>query len=231
MIVETRGLTKKFGRFEAVEDLELRVPEGAVFALIGPNGAGKTTAIRLLMNILRADRGQADVLGTPSNRLGPADFQRIGYVSESQKLPEPLSLEHYFDYLRNSTGAVQSELPKSLLKQDQFGGSVGGPILKDKAFFFGSYEGYKLDAGINIIEAVPSDTAWARAVPIIQSLRPGFLAPTAFIATKAAPGSDLDTAQIQTPQTVREDSARIRVERAGGAIWFSDSAAVQVSGR
>jgi ABC-2 type transport system ATP-binding protein len=101
MIVETRGLTKRFGRSEAVEDLELRVPEGSVFALIGPNGAGKTTAIRLLMNILRPERGEASVLGTPSDRLEPRDFQRIGYVSESQKLPETLSLAHYFDYLRS----------------------------------------------------------------------------------------------------------------------------------
>jgi hypothetical protein len=66
---------------------------------------------------------------------------------------------NYFDCSRNSNGSVQFELPKSLLNQDQFGGSVGGPILKDRAFFFGSYEGYKLDAGINIIEAVPSDFA------------------------------------------------------------------------
>jgi ABC-2 type transport system ATP-binding protein len=101
MIVETRGLTKRFGRSEAVEDLELRVPEGSVFALIGPNGAGKTTAIRLLMNILRPERGEASVLGTPSDRLEPRDFQRIGYVSESQKLPETLSLAHYFEDLRS----------------------------------------------------------------------------------------------------------------------------------
>jgi ABC-type multidrug transport system ATPase subunit len=101
MIIETRGLSKKFGRFEAIEDLNLRVPEGSVFALIGPNGAGKTTTIRLLMNILRADDGESSVLGTPSHRLAPKDFEHIGYVSESQKLPEGLSLAHYFEYLRS----------------------------------------------------------------------------------------------------------------------------------
>ncbi len=100
MIIETRGLAKKYGRFEAIEDLSLQVPEGAVFALIGPNGAGKTTTIRLLMNILRADRGEITVLGTPSQRLAPRDFEKIGYVSESQKLPAGLSLAHYFEYLR-----------------------------------------------------------------------------------------------------------------------------------
>jgi ABC-2 type transport system ATP-binding protein len=117
MIVETRGLTKKFGRLEAVEDLDLRVPEGSVFALIGSNGAGKTTVIRLLMNILRADRGQAHVLGTPSNRLEPGDFQRIGYVSESQKLPERLSLAHYFEYLRSLYPAWDRALETQLCAQ------------------------------------------------------------------------------------------------------------------
>jgi ABC-2 type transport system ATP-binding protein len=117
MIVETQGLSKKFGRFEAVEDLDLRVPEGSVFALIGSNGAGKTTVIRLLMNILRADRGQANVLGTPSSRLEPGDFQRIGYVSESQKLPERLSLAHYFEYLRSLYPAWDRALETQLCAQ------------------------------------------------------------------------------------------------------------------
>jgi ABC-2 type transport system ATP-binding protein len=117
MIVETQGLTKKFGRLEAVEDLDLRVPERSVFALIGPNGAGKTTTIRLLMNILRADRGQANVLGTPSIRLDHGDFQRIGYVSESQKLPEGLSLSHYFEYLRSLYPAWDRALETQLCAQ------------------------------------------------------------------------------------------------------------------
>ena len=77
------------------------MPEGSVFALIGPNGTGKTTTIRMLMNILRPDRGDITVLGTPSRELAPKDFERIGYVSESQKLPEGLTLAQYFDYLRS----------------------------------------------------------------------------------------------------------------------------------
>ena len=70
-------------------------------------------------------------------------------------------------------------LPKSKLNQHQFGGSIGGPIKQDKAFFFGSVEAYRLDAGLNFVEAVPSDAAWTRAVPAIAALRPGFLAPNA----------------------------------------------------
>ena len=116
-VIETRQLGKRFGRFEAIEDLNLRVPEGAVFALIGPNGTGKTTTIRLLMNILRPDRGEITVLGTPSRQLAPQDFERIGYVSESQKLPEALTLARYFDYLRSLYPAWDPALEKSLCEQ------------------------------------------------------------------------------------------------------------------
>jgi ABC-2 type transport system ATP-binding protein len=100
MIVETRHVAKRFGRFEAIEDLNLAVPEGSVFALIGANGAGKTTTIRMLMNILRPDRGEISILGTPAQKLAAKDFERIGYVSESQTPPAALTLQQYFGYLR-----------------------------------------------------------------------------------------------------------------------------------
>ena len=117
MIIETHHVAKHFGRFDAVDDLSLRVPEGSVFALIGPNGAGKTTTIRLLMNILRPDRGDISVLGTPSRQLTPKDFERIGYVSESQKLPDGLTLAQYFDYLRTLYPAWDRELEAALCEQ------------------------------------------------------------------------------------------------------------------
>jgi ABC-2 type transport system ATP-binding protein len=115
LVIEMQHVAKRFGRFEAVEDLDLRVPKGSVFALIGPNGAGKTTTIRLLMNILRPDRGEIRVLGIPS--LMPLDFRRIGYVSESQKLPERLTLTQYFDYLRALYPAWDRVLERSLCEQ------------------------------------------------------------------------------------------------------------------
>jgi ABC-2 type transport system ATP-binding protein len=100
VIVETREVAKRFGHFEAIEDLNLAVPEGAVFALVGANGAGKSTTLRMLMNILRPDRGEIRVIGTPSTRLAPHHFQHIGFVSESQKPPAGLDVEHFFAYLR-----------------------------------------------------------------------------------------------------------------------------------
>jgi ABC-2 type transport system ATP-binding protein len=85
--IETARLTKRFRRADAVADLDLRVPAQSIFALIGPNGAGKTTTIKLLMNLVRPTSGHATVLGTDSRRLGVQEFQRIGHVSENQRLP------------------------------------------------------------------------------------------------------------------------------------------------
>jgi ABC-2 type transport system ATP-binding protein len=117
VIIETIHAAKRFGRYEAVDDLNLRVPEGAVFALVGPNGAGKSTTIRMLMNILRPDRGEITVLGTASHQLAPRHFERIGYVSESQRLPEGLRLAHYLGYLRILYPTWDRALEKELLGQ------------------------------------------------------------------------------------------------------------------
>jgi ABC-2 type transport system ATP-binding protein len=117
MIIEANRVAKRFGRFEAIEDLSLRVPEGSVFALIGPNGAGKTTTLRMLMNILRPDQGEIRVLGTLSTRIGPRDLQRIGYVSESQKPPAGLTLAQFFDYLRSLYPGWDRGLERELCDQ------------------------------------------------------------------------------------------------------------------
>ncbi|WP_339859240.1 ABC transporter ATP-binding protein [Pseudohongiella acticola] len=100
MIVETEGLSKNYGRVQVLRDVSLQVPEGSAFALVGTNGAGKTSTLRTLVNILRPDSGKAKVLGRDSRALTPDDFQRIGYVSENQVLPERLTIGQYFDYLR-----------------------------------------------------------------------------------------------------------------------------------
>ena len=62
-VIKTEGLTKRYGRNEALHGLSLAVPKGGVFALVGRNGAGKTTLIRLLLGLLPADGGKATVLG------------------------------------------------------------------------------------------------------------------------------------------------------------------------
>ena len=99
-MIRADDLWKKFGRHEALRGLSLSVPEGSAYALIGANGAGKTTTIRILMNILEAERGHATVLGVDSRRISPRELAQIGYVSENQEIPKALTVAEYLDYLR-----------------------------------------------------------------------------------------------------------------------------------
>jgi ABC-2 type transport system ATP-binding protein len=80
--VATRGLAKHFGREAALDGVDLQVPEGAVYVLVGPNGAGKSTTFKVLMDLVRADAGTAEVFGLSPRADGPAVRARIGYVPE-----------------------------------------------------------------------------------------------------------------------------------------------------
>lgn len=80
--VSTRALTKRYGDEVALDRVDLRVPEGAVFVLVGANGAGKSTALKLLLNLERADAGVAEVFGLDTVRHGPQVRAQVGYVPE-----------------------------------------------------------------------------------------------------------------------------------------------------
>lgn len=115
--IETRDLTKRFRRVEALNGLTLEVPAGAVYAFVGPNGAGKTTAIKVLMNILRATAGSAKVLGANSHDLRGKAFVDIGYVSENQQLPEWMRVAEFLAYLRPFYPKWDRALEDALIKQ------------------------------------------------------------------------------------------------------------------
>ena len=63
--IRTRGLSRLFAGGHGVQDLDLEVPGGCVYGFLGPNGAGKTTTIRLLLGLLRAQRGSIELHGLP----------------------------------------------------------------------------------------------------------------------------------------------------------------------
>src|SRR5438270_16599 len=65
LVVETVGLTKRFGERVAVGNVDLRIPRGVAFGYLGPNGAGKTTLIRMLLGLTPATSGSMRVLGFP----------------------------------------------------------------------------------------------------------------------------------------------------------------------
>jgi ABC-2 type transport system ATP-binding protein len=82
MAVATHGLVKRYGRETALDGVDLRVPDGAVYVLMGANGAGKSTTLRLLMNLERSSAGTAEVFGMDTGTHGPRVRAQVGYVPE-----------------------------------------------------------------------------------------------------------------------------------------------------
>jgi len=112
--LETSGLSKSYptGAFHqrrrsALEDLTLTVRRGEVFGYLGPNGSGKTTTLKVLLGLLRADRGTARVLGVPHEERGWR--YRTGYLPENPYLYDYLTPAEYLDYAGRLFGMTASD--------------------------------------------------------------------------------------------------------------------------
>src|ERR671930_2311211 len=84
-VVETSGLSKRFGQRVAVDDVDLLVPRGSAFGYLGPNGAGKTTLIRMLLGLTRATAGTMRLLGRPVPAERAAALARVGAIVEEPR--------------------------------------------------------------------------------------------------------------------------------------------------
>jgi ABC-2 type transport system ATP-binding protein len=104
--IRLRNVTKAFEGHVAVDDVSLDVPRGSVYGLLGPNGAGKTTTLRMLMNILGADRGSIEILGSASDRFAR---DRVGYLPEERGLYPSMQLEEQLLYLAELKGASRAD--------------------------------------------------------------------------------------------------------------------------
>lgn len=96
--IQTYQLTRSFGDLNAVDRLTLSVPAGTVFGFLGPNGSGKTTTIRLLLGLLDADDGRAEVLGYDTRQQADEVRSRSGALLEHHGLYERLSAAENLDY-------------------------------------------------------------------------------------------------------------------------------------
>lgn len=88
IVISVRGVRKRFGRVQAVEDFSLEVPAGEILGLVGPNGSGKTTALRCLCGILKMDAGSSSIEGSDINRAAVAARRVLAYVPE---VPTPFA--------------------------------------------------------------------------------------------------------------------------------------------
>src|SRR5574342_1002321 len=87
LAIETHGLTIRYAGGAGVHEVDLAVARGEMFGFLGPNGAGKTTTIRMLLDLLRPDRGTARVLGLPVREGGGELRRRIGFVPGDLAMP------------------------------------------------------------------------------------------------------------------------------------------------
>lgn len=93
--VELENVTKTFGKFVAVNDLSLAVPERCVYGFIGPNGSGKTTTLRMIMNIFYPDRGAIRVFG---GAYDESCSDRIGYLPEERGLYKKMKVRELLQF-------------------------------------------------------------------------------------------------------------------------------------
>ncbi|MBI1737579.1 MAG: ABC transporter ATP-binding protein [Candidatus Rokubacteria bacterium] len=93
LAVETRGLTKRFGKIVAVDHLDLAVRTGELYGFLGPNGAGKSTTLRMLCGILEPTEGEGTVLGIDLRRDPERVKSAIGYMSQRFSLYDDLTVE------------------------------------------------------------------------------------------------------------------------------------------
>lgn len=90
LAIETKNLTKRYDRLVAVDNLNLKVKRDTIHSFLGPNGAGKTTTIKILVGLLKPDKGSVKILGQDLGWDNAEVRSRIGYMPELPKLPKHL---------------------------------------------------------------------------------------------------------------------------------------------
>jgi ABC-type multidrug transport system ATPase subunit len=98
-IIEVRGLTKSYGSFKAVDQLDLDVYHGDVFGFLGPNGAGKSTTIRMLLTLIKPDSGEIRVFGKELHEHRSSILSRIGCIVEKPDFYKFLSARKNLEVL------------------------------------------------------------------------------------------------------------------------------------
>lgn len=115
--IETSQLTRRFSKHEAVNDLTFRVERGSLCALLGRNGAGKSTTIKMLAGLLEPTSGSSRLRGTDSQALKPKDWERIGYVSENQKLYDWMTGAELIAFTKRLYPTWDDDFEKSLIQK------------------------------------------------------------------------------------------------------------------
>ena len=112
-MVTVENLQKKFGKFSALQGMNLQIKQGELFGFVGPNGAGKTTTMRILAGLLRADSGYVEVDGIDVSKHPKELKQRIGYMPDFFGVYDNLRTSEYMDFFASIYGLRGKEAKQS----------------------------------------------------------------------------------------------------------------------
>ena len=126
LVIQTDGLTKRYGRVMAVDGLSLEVPKGRIFGLLGPNGSGKTTLMSMLLGLVRPTAGGFTLFGNSPEGGGlDRELHRIGALIETPTFYPYLSGRNNLAYFQGISGRGDPAELDSLLEQVGLGGRGG----------------------------------------------------------------------------------------------------------
>jgi ABC-2 type transport system ATP-binding protein len=134
IVIDVRGLTKRFGDRTVVDHFDLQVPRGAIYGFLGPNGSGKTTTIRMVCGLLKPESGEGEVLGFDVLRESVKIKARVGYMTQRFSLYEDLSIRENLEFIARLYGLdrIVERVDQALVdlglseRQTQLAGKLSG---------------------------------------------------------------------------------------------------------
>jgi ABC-2 type transport system ATP-binding protein len=132
----TRGMTRKFGDFTAVDKLDLNIPQGSIYGFLGPNGCGKSTSMRMITGLLTPSEGSIHVLGLEIPKDAELLRRRLGYMTQKFSLYDDLTVLENLRFMaqiytldkRKVAGIIDAQLAKYQLdeRKNRLAGSLSG---------------------------------------------------------------------------------------------------------
>ncbi len=134
LVIDVRGVTKRFGERTVVNDIAMQVRPGEIYGFLGPNGSGKTTFLRMLCGLLKPDGGEGNCLGFDFRTQSADIKKRVGYMTQRFSFYEDLSIEENLDFIARlyEISQRQAAVEKSLerlgmvARRKQLAGTLSG---------------------------------------------------------------------------------------------------------
>ena len=123
--IQTNKLSKKFGKFTAVEEVSFEINQGEIFGFLGPNGSGKTTTIRMMLGLLTQTSGTIEVLGSSIPDQIQKVLPRIGYMSQQFSLYNDLTVRQNLSFYSQAYGVEAGSSERDINKAIALSGLEG----------------------------------------------------------------------------------------------------------